>query len=421
MPERTQSIQNEDHPRPVTQEQVPWDIPSDFEGIMNYNPRHDIQDYLNLKAFEGRIDPAEFARLQIQLDTRTRRQIEKAIGERFSVEKSPVKYFIKNGRLMSPDYDRPVVEQYKIGQEFLTSQGSTETTREEAEVGGVAKAEQIFSDENHSLDLAVIIASPRGPHGSLYFDNCFDVYRQQEDETIIMTRYHSTLSLEKFFQAKQKLKPDIEKPDVLTDAFFLDNPIPTTEKKEEILQIFGIDSKTISYDQFLTIISMTREYIGDYLNTLKSIDLETFDSKKVGEVKISINAIFNASDRAKNILDYPPTFFIPQIQNSLREPVFSFGHPQILGRQEVRIVSGGCPGGQKGFSVSQTGFLTSLSLSLQSPSVLSFANYLSTNNEKIEDFQCPGKKKDGSKCTYVVRAYSGVKKCPECGMAATCA
>lgn len=408
--------------RILVTEPVKWEIPPDFGGIMGYNPRHDIQDYLNLKALEGKVDVYEFARLQIQLNTRIKRQIEKAIGERFSVEKSPIEYFVKDGRLMSPDYDRPVVDQYKIGQEFLASEGSLETEREKAEVAGIAKVEKIFSEDELNPELSVILISPQGPEGSLYTDNCFDVYSRSFNGKIGMVRYYSSLSWEEFASALQRLEPDLQKPQALTDAYFLGKPVMTTSAKEEILSSLGIESKTTPYDQYQRLLNLTHGYTNAYLKLLNSIDLETFGPKIVNEVKISINAIFNASDRAKNMQFHYPASFAPQVRDIKQEAVFLLGHPQFLGRQEVRVTTSGCPGGQRGFSISQPSALAKLASAINGTSVLDFANYLTRNSsEKVEDFQCPGTKKDGSKCTYVVRAYSGVKKCPECGMEATCA
>jgi len=90
-----------------------------------------------------------------------------------------------------------------------------------------------------------------------------------------------------------------------------------------------------------------------------------------------------------------------------------------LATQPIRVVSTGC-GKSGGYGMEQN-WPTSFSL-LQPFSVSEFALPDSLeSNEKVEDFTCPGTKPDGSKCTYIVRAYSGVKKCPECGTGATCA
>ena len=187
MAERTiQFTGNEVSPR---QDHIKWEVPEEFEGIMTYNPRHDIQGFLDLTRLQGEIQPEEFTQRQIQTINRTKRQLVKNLGERFRVRSSQVQYFIENGALKSPDYEEPVLERYKRGQKFLAENGSAETEREESEVYGIREIEKIFSSGKMQNSDKVIIASPKGPEGTLYNDNYFDVYEQINGK-IIMTRYH---------------------------------------------------------------------------------------------------------------------------------------------------------------------------------------------------------------------------------------
>ena len=135
------------------------------------------------------------------------------------------------------------------------------------------------------------------------------------------------------------------------------------------------------------------------------------EAADIERIKLDLNSIFNAADRVKNIFEKPAS-----------EPVsgvgFLFGLPNMLGRVPVRTVAAGCPGGQKGFSVTQPSFLKEFATAIGAKSVIDFSPF--AENEDTSDFQCPGYKKDGVKCTYVVRYGSGIRKCPQCGMEATC-
>ena len=127
-------------------ETVKWQVPTEFEGIMAYNPRHDIQDFLDLAALQGKIPPQEFVQRQILTINRTKRQLEKTVGERFKVRSSQIQYSIDNGMLKSPDYVEPVIQRYEKAQRFLAENGSAETERESAEVEGIRQIEKIFAE-----------------------------------------------------------------------------------------------------------------------------------------------------------------------------------------------------------------------------------------------------------------------------------
>src|SRR3989344_8531800 len=128
----------------TVRESVRWAVPPEFAGITTYNPRHDIQDFLDLNSLQGQIPPVEFTQRQIQTVNRTKRQLAKNLGERFKVRSSQIEYFIENGSLKSPDYPDSVIERYKKGQQFLAENGSTETKREQAEINGMQAIEKIF-------------------------------------------------------------------------------------------------------------------------------------------------------------------------------------------------------------------------------------------------------------------------------------
>ena len=428
------------HPRGVLikAEPVFWEIPKEFKGIMGYNPRHDIQDYLDLKSLNGKIPPEEYAQLLIQTNNRTKRQIEKALGERFGVEKSTIEYFIvTDGRLYSPDYPGPIVEEYEKGRRFLTTNGSTETERETAEVEGIAKIQELFTNTSEVSpgsseveEAKIIVISPQSPEGSLYTENLFDVY-QKKSGKINMTRYHSTHSLESFLKAAQAVSPQFRDPsEGLNAAFFLKTPIRSQKSLEEILAVFGFDKSAQKYQVNQQIIEACTPFILAYIRTLIENPLD------IEKIKLTLNAIYNVADltekqlREEKKTTYATCFL--RGPTSKREFEFSEVGPQNtnnlinhFGRQPVRPVARGCPGGQKGFNVSQPPLLKQLARAIGAKSVLDFAPFTDDEDEDTSDFQCPGWKVDPEtdkkeKCTYIIRYGSGVRKCPGCGMEATC-
>ena len=146
--------------------------------------------------------------------------------------------------------------------------------------------------------------------------------------------------------------------------------------------------------------------ITNYLNALA-----TRPEKNEAEKNYKALFVFAEIQRGESTINYNSA----QRQN-IAEAVRQtgdFAHfvPQ-LAAQPLRQATGGC--GLFGGS--------SPTISLFRPfSVAEFAyRSINTNSEDTSDFQCPGRKKDGKPCTYIVRYGSGVKKCPECGMEATC-
>lgn len=401
----------------------PTQIPPEFAGIMSYNPWHDIQDFLNLRRLNGQIPPQEYAALQTQTINRKRRDLEKTIGERFAVEKSETTYFIENGRLMSPDYARPVIDQYKTGQQALKEMGSVEIDREQAEIEGLEEVEKLFKEGEIKEAETLVVISAQGPDGSLYEENFFDLY-QPKNGQIIMTRYHSTHSYQQFLEAARQLDPTFESPDKeqLDATYFLKRPIKTTLETEKVLEIMALDTETQAESINREIVEACMPFINHRIHVL----LE--DPDNIEANKLSLNAIYNKADETDR-----------KIKMRSRQKVFTknleeyrhaweFAYPQSLkaqvdywGRQPVKTVNRGCPGGQRGFSVSQPSTLRSLATAMSTRSVVDFSPFAkSDEDEDTSDFACGGTREDGSACTYTVKYGSGIRKCPECGNEAKC-
>ena len=401
-----QFTENEVSPR-LEYKPVKWAIPEELRGIISYNPRHDIQDFLDLANLQGKIPPQEFAQLQIQTINRTRRQLEKNLGERFRVKKSKIEYFLEDSILQNPDYyPEPVIERYERCREFLAENGSTETKRETAEVEGMHQIEKIFTGSYLQDGQKVIIISPKGPEGTLYRNNYFDVYKQV-DGKIIMTRYHSTHDYQGFLKAARKADPafDSSQEEMADDAYFCKNPIITSLSTDQILETFAIDLDTQSEKINQEIIAVCKPYVDYYIRVLEENPLN------IKEIKKALNTVYNVADEAEREIGKGPLVereSIPYSTFATVERAVNF-----YGQQPVRTVSNGCRGGQQGFSLNQPGFLRNLAFLTGARSIVDFAPFVSNSNEDTSDFPCP-------QCGHMITYGAGIKQCPRCELPATC-
>lgn len=412
---------------PITQEPVKWIVPEDFGGIIAYNPRHDIQDYLDLKNLEGKIPQAQYTELLIQTNNRTRNNLEKALGERLAVEKSTFHYFLdETGELWSEDYAEPAVTHWEKGQRFLEENGSSEVEREKAEVAGIKKVRSILAQKR---DVTLVIASPRAEnckHGEeenpededediLYHANYFDVYVQR-GKNVTVTRYHSTHSYNGFLNTLYQIDANYQKPageQVLNPAYMLARPAETTVSLAQILEKFALDKRTKSTDLLREATEDCMPFILSYIRTLTKNPLD------IEEIKLTWNTILNTFDETIDSIELAKrkkafTEFVAS------RPIYSFPQSveaqiQIKGREAVRPVSGGpCPGKQKGFSFSSA--LSILGTAIGATSIADFAQFANGEDEDHSDFPCP-------RCGTIITYGAGITQCPNenCKMKATCA
>ena len=425
MPERVFTI--------PAQEPVKWIVPGDFEGIIAYNPRHDIQDYLDLKNLDGKIPQAQYAGRLIQTNNRTHHNLEKALGERLAVEKSIFHYFLdETGELWSEDYPEPVITRYEIGQRFLEEKGSNEVKREKAEINGIKEVRRILAQ---CRDVTLVIASPRSKnckHGKeenpkdedeniLYHDNYFDVY-VQSGKNVTVTRYHSTHTYQGFLDALCQIDPNYQKTregQVLNPAYMLARPAQTQQPITRILEKFALNHKTKSSDVCQEATEACTPLFLSYIRTLIENPLA------IERIKLTWNAILNTFDdtvksieqtkREKAFAKFKKDKANAQNVITPTRPFFQNVEKQIQikGREPVRTVSGGpCPGKQKGFGLSSV--LSRFARAIGAKSVADFASFASGEDEDHGDFPCP-------RCNYIITYGAGIKQCPGCGLEATCA
>ncbi|MCR4324714.1 MAG: hypothetical protein NUV69_03425 [Candidatus Curtissbacteria bacterium] len=420
----------------VTRESVRWNIPEDFEGILAYNPRHDIQDYLDLQPLRGKIPQTEYESLLDQTNDRTYHNLEKTLGERLAVERSTFHYYLDDeSQLWSDDYPLPVIERYKKGQQFLEENGSNEVERELAEIDGFEEIIRLLAERR---DVTLVVASPRSErckHGEeeepkgedddiLYHDNIFYVI-EQNGETITANKYHSNHSNAGFLDALCQVDPGYQRPNqeqTLNAAYMLSRPAETKFNLPQILENFALDNRAKNTELLQEALEPCIPYFLAYIRTLAdtplaierlkmiwNTTLNTFD-EEVEKIKQKVKKVkqdaFTKFKQEKAKILWTSRNLVRTNDEDIEEQI------QIKGRRMPKTSRRGCPGKQKGFSL--TPAISRLAKAISAQSAADFAPSTNDAGEDDSDFPCP-------RCGTIIIYGSGTTECPRCGLEATCA
>lgn len=373
-----------------------------------YNPAFDIKACRKLEDLRHQFTISEYSRLKQQLDTRIRHNLETTLGERFNAQISEVYYRLDNGQLVSQEHDEPFAEIVKRGVDWRKRFGNpADHERENAELQGFAKIQQILTQPHIIPEFKVINISPRGLQDSDYQLNFFDIYEVVDICQIRMTRYASKMTSEEFLEAAKNINPSFKSPQVLNDSFFLENPVETFRSLEEILEIFHPDINSMAKAQFQNLI-------------LKDCD-PLITAYIVNPSEKTYNALLNLADRLIGISLSPKVGSDPLIRGLT--PISPNGVDRLInqfGALPVRPVTTGC-GLQHGFSPTINGQLLAIrsfsegwsTTNYYPYSVAEFALFSQSENQDTSDFPCP-------RCGYTITYGAGIKKCPGCGQEATC-
>ena len=194
-----------------------------------------------------------------------RKNLEADLGERFNVEISQVEYIFDGSFLINPQNGEPFIEAIKRGiQNRKKYAGTHDRRRELAEFESFNEV-QTYLWENDDPDTKVITISPRGPKGSCYQHNFFDVYERTTNERILMTRYSSQMTIDQFKNAAKQVDFDLDlEPDV-DDISFMRNPIKTRLEKYKILDILHPDHDALKVEDHLALIAACQPLIDSYI------------------------------------------------------------------------------------------------------------------------------------------------------------
>lgn len=265
------------------------------------------------------------------------KQIDTFIGERLNVLLSKNQYEIKNNLMYGQDMDEPFVGVMKRGVDYrrkVEGEGRPDKKREEAEVEGFLKTQEIMCNPNTPVGTIMLSVSPQGDKGSLYQHNFYDIFTLQELEGkrfIEARRYSSALSIAEY---KDKLSPLSFMGNVSSDADFLSNPIKIDngffENADRIHSHLHRNHKTTEFEEF--------ERIKKVYQHLKPRYYATKDS-------LVLDAMMNMADEEAGLSERKKSkFYSGLVGPSILLSIYQSVDQQInfYGRQPVRPVVTGC-------------------------------------------------------------------------------
>lgn len=357
---------------------------SDTRPILGYEHQFPVDDYGRLRSQRNTLSEGEFVRRSNQLGQRTGHNLETALGERFNLQISKVKYYILDDQLISEEHDEPFLEIIARGQKYRQEHGSTDIGREKAEVEGFQKAQNILTDPQYK-DAKIIIISPKGKTASMYQHNFFDIYEKQGDE-IIMTRYASKSSYSQFLGSANYLDPFNSIGEKPTDADFLQNPLITYKSEEEIINNMNLDEKAMDEKTYQHLIETISALKLNYINALANGDLALAEKIFIATLNFSDEIVLKTNNVESR----------DQLLNRQPEAIIA-AYSTFAPRQ----VMAGC-GLQAVFAAANPDrFLSSIFPA-------SVSEYSDTG-----DFPCP-------RCGHMITYGSDTKECPVCRLPATC-
>lgn len=261
------------------------------------------------------------------------RQIETFLGERLNVLLSQNKYEIKDGLIYGQDMDEPFIEVIRRGVDYrqrIEGKERPDREREEAEITGFLKTQEIMCNPNTPIGTMMLSVSPKGGKGSSYEHNFYDIFTLKEFDGkrfIEARRYSSALTIAEY---KDKLNPLSFVGNIFSDADFLRNPIKIDnvffENADQIHSYLHKNHKTMESEEFQRVIkaceSLKREYI-------RTKDLHTFDS------------MMTKADVEAGLVRIKPDEFYDYLIGSSK-PLTVDQEIDFYGRQPVRVAATGC-------------------------------------------------------------------------------
>ncbi len=363
-------------------------------------------------------------------------QLTTGLKERHNCETSTIAYPIVDGKLHSsllPDEDFGDV--LLRGLEYRKQNGSKDLIREEQEIVGFHKIQEIACEAETPLGTRIISCSPPSQvEGTPYTKKFVDIWTVKEDTEgkryAEVTRFASGLDLDGYKRSVKSLDPSyFEDQEMLAsmpiDAYFLSHPIPLPSVEqygtaEELYEaFFERDFKAMKEELFEQIKRVCEPFIHVFVDRLCQTDMDW-----VG-VAESFNAVLNVGDKflADYELDALKRFVTIEntaiYTNYIPVHALSSMDEQIKywGRQQVRAVGAGC-GLSAGFSIGSGSGSGSLGRSL-SNSVGSFGltSVSESDSHGSLEFECPN-----SACKKINRRTRNQlqSNCQYCGADVRC-
>lgn len=365
------------------------------DSTLAYNPRFDIEAFRALGILKSIYTNEKYKHELNSLLALTRTNLITSLAERLNVEIYKTAYLQKGTQLYHQEFysKTPFLEVIKRGQKIRQQAGSTETEREEAEAEGFNKVQSLFAIPTTSPDAKIIVISPKGTGNSIYGHNFFDLYQKNPNGEITMSRYSSKATYSEFKAAAEMLDPFCQIPKNPKDSDFLKNPIVTCQSQEQVKATLNRDEKTLPLEDFLQVTQIVTPIIENYLDNLQK-------NPNLAKQSALYHALTKSADIAAGLDNQFEGPARERVMSSIRykdvERIAAF-----LSSQPQRQVKTAC--GISG------------SVNVNPYSVWEFANSnINLRTQDKSDFPCP-------RCGKIITYGAGIKKCPGCGLEATCA
>ncbi len=261
------------------------------------------------------------------------KQIDTFIGERLNVLLSKNKYGIKDNLIYGEDMDEPFVEVIKRGvryRESLDGDSRADKKREEAEVEGFLKTQNVLCNPNTQIGTMMLSISPQGEKNSLYQHNFYDIFTLKEvqgQRFIEAHRYSSALSLDEY---KGKLNTLFGMEENIDDAYFLSHPIKIDnnslfENADQIHSYLHRNHDFMQVEEFQKVLRVCERLKQEYVQRRDPRILD---------------AIMNKADEMAGLVNFKKDKYYNLVGPSAELRVDD--EVDFYGKQQVRTVAAGC-------------------------------------------------------------------------------
>ncbi len=317
--------------------------------VRAYEIDFDVKAYQMLSSLRF-INHEEYGNRKNDLDTLTRRQFETYLGERLHVLASMTKYNITEGQLIGENQSEPIQDIIIRGRDWRRVHGnSVDFAREDAEVEGIAKIQDVLLDSETPVGTIMLSISPPGNEGTIYKQNFYDIFTLKDDgqgRYVEARRYSSDLSKEEYAEKVGRLK---EIPFIPTDVYFLADPIRMSPDDKEfgsaelIHEGFHREHKFMRQEDFDKVLKECTPYIGSYIDALNN---NTLDKRFLNLIH---DAILNIADKARDGL---------KTSDNVAQNIYEYGNAPVRETDSGCGYSGGLFGSLGVSSVAEFGSKT---------------------------------------------------------------
>jgi len=323
------------------------------------------------------------------------------LGERFNVILSTYTYEIYDGKLWGKDMDEPFMDTLIRGRDFRREHGNpVDFRREESEVTGFKKIQEIMTDENTPVGTVILSISQPGLEGSTYTNNFNDLHIKRMDGEgriyVESQRVSSGLSLEETCEKVAAFgQIDLDESDPA--ASFLEQPIVIGDKltPEDVKFYLYREHDYMDEKTFNAIKSSVKHLISEYAESLvKNPTQRQYH-------RLLYNTILNKADEVAEKIKTEGIDVVGKI-SPITTMYFVKQEIRDYGYKEVKEVRAGC-GISGGFDLKETQNNSSYSVSEFDP-----------KKEKILCCTCPFCKKE-----VEAKIAKGKITCPECSKSAS--